>query len=96
MQVEVDHQAGRLQIDPHAHVDFWANPLALTPHLLASGTTAAMADPHDIVGAVGLVGLELLIEITKGLPLKFSRLEEPLRYPRARLLWTIWSAWPSN
>lgn len=58
-------------IDPHAHVDFWANPLALTPHLLASGTTAAMADPHDIVGAVGLAGLELLIEMTKGLPLKF-------------------------
>jgi adenine deaminase len=58
-------------IDPHAHVDFWANPLALTPHFLTSGTTAVMADPHDIVGAVGLAGLELLIEMTKGLPLKF-------------------------
>jgi adenine deaminase len=58
-------------IDPHAHVDFWANPLALTPHLLTSGTTAVMADPHDIVGAVGLAGLELLIEMTKDLPLKF-------------------------
>jgi adenine deaminase len=58
-------------VDPHAHVDFWANPLALTPHFLMSGTTAVMADPHDIVGAVGLAGLELLIEMTKGLPLKF-------------------------
>jgi len=58
-------------IDPHAHVDFWANPLALTPHFLTSGTTAVMADPHDIVGAVGLAGLELLLEMTKGLPLKF-------------------------
>jgi adenine deaminase len=58
-------------IDPHAHVDFWANPLALTPHFLTSGTTAVMADPHDIVGAVGLPGLDLLIEMTKGLPLKF-------------------------
>ncbi|MDH4137792.1 MAG: amidohydrolase family protein, partial [Anaerolineae bacterium] len=58
-------------IDPHAHVDFWANPLALTPHFLTSGTTAVMADPHDIVGAVGLTGLELLIEMTSGLPLKF-------------------------
>jgi adenine deaminase len=58
-------------IDPHAHVDFWANPLALTPHFLTSGTTAVMADPHDIVGAVGLAGLELLIEMTKDLPLKF-------------------------
>jgi adenine deaminase len=58
-------------IDPHAHVDFWANPLALTPHFLTSGTTAVMADPHDIVGAVGLTGLELLIEMTRGLPLKF-------------------------
>lgn len=36
-----------------------------------SGTTAVMADPHDIVGAVGLAGLELLIEMTRGLPLKF-------------------------
>lgn len=58
-------------IDPHAHVDFWANPLALTPHFLTSGTTVVMADPHDIVGAVGLAGLELLIKMTKGLPLKF-------------------------
>jgi adenine deaminase len=58
-------------IDPHAHVDFWANPLALTPHFLTSGTTVVMADPHDIVGAVGLPGLDLLIEMTKGLPLKF-------------------------
>jgi len=58
-------------IDPHAHVDFWANPLALTPHFLTSGTTAVMADPHDIVGAVGLTGLELLVEMTSGLPLKF-------------------------
>ncbi len=23
-------------IDPHAHVDFWANPLALVPYLLAT------------------------------------------------------------
>ena len=58
-------------IDPHAHVDFWANPLTLTPHFLTSGTTAVMADPHDLVGAAGLAGLELLIEMTKGLPLKF-------------------------
>jgi adenine deaminase len=58
-------------IDPHAHVDFWANPLSLTPHFLTSGTTAVMADPHDLVGAVGLAGLELFIEMTKGLPLKF-------------------------
>jgi adenine deaminase len=58
-------------IDPHAHVDFWANPLNLTPHFLTSGTTAVMADPHDLVGAVGLAGLELLIEMTRDLPLKF-------------------------
>ena len=58
-------------IDPHAHVDFWANPLALTPHFLTSGTTAVMADPHDIVGAVGLAGLDLLTEMTRDLPLKF-------------------------
>jgi adenine deaminase len=58
-------------VDPHAHVDFFANPLTLTPHLLASGTTALMADPHDAVGALGLRILELLVEMTRDLPLKF-------------------------
>lgn len=58
-------------IDPHAHIDFWANPLALTPYLLAGGTTTVMADPHDIVGATGLPGLELMLAMTRNLPLKF-------------------------
>jgi len=58
-------------IDAHAHVDFFANPLSLTPHLLTSGTTSLMADPHEAVGALGLRGLEMLIEMTRGLPLKF-------------------------
>lgn len=58
-------------IDPHAHVDFWANPVAMTPYLLLGGTTTVMADPHDIVGAVGLPGLDLLLQMTQGLPLKF-------------------------
>jgi adenine deaminase len=58
-------------IDAHAHVDFFANPLSLTPHLLASGTTALMADPHDAVGALGIKALEMLVEMTRGLPLKF-------------------------
>ena len=58
-------------IDPHAHVDFFANPSSLTPHLLASGTTSLMADPHEAVGALGLEGLEMLVELTKDLPLKF-------------------------
>jgi adenine deaminase len=58
-------------VDPHAHVDFFANPLTLTPHLLASGTTALMADPHDAVGALGLRVLEMLVEMTRDLPLKF-------------------------
>jgi len=58
-------------VDAHAHVDFFANPLTLTPHLLAAGTTALMADPHDAVGALGLRALEMLVEITRDLPLKF-------------------------
>ncbi len=58
-------------IDPHAHVDFFANPLSLTPHLLAHGTTSLMGDPHEAVGALGLEGLEMLVEMTRGLPLKF-------------------------
>lgn len=58
-------------IDAHAHVDFLANPLSLAPHLLASGTTSLMADPHEAVGALGSEGLDLLLEMTRGLPLKF-------------------------
>jgi adenine deaminase len=58
-------------IDAHAHVDFFANPLSLTPHLLATGTTAVMADPHEAVGALGLPGLEMLVGMTRDLPLKF-------------------------
>jgi adenine deaminase len=58
-------------VDAHAHVDFFANPLSLTPHLLASGTTAVMADPHEAVGALGQPGLEMLVAMTRDLPLKF-------------------------
>lgn len=58
-------------IDAHAHVDFFANPLTLMPHLLAGGTTAVMADPHEVVGALGLPGLEALVKMTRGLPLQF-------------------------
>jgi adenine deaminase len=58
-------------VDAHAHVDFFANPLSLTPHLLSTGTTAVMADPHEAVGALGGQGLEALVAMTRGLPLKF-------------------------
>lgn len=58
-------------VDAHAHVDFFANPVSLTPHLLATGTTAVMADPHEAVGALGSQGLEALFTMTRGLPLKF-------------------------
>ena len=58
-------------IDAHAHVDFLANPLSLTPHLLATGTTSLMADPHEAVGGLGSKGLEMLVRMTRGLPLKF-------------------------
>jgi adenine deaminase len=58
-------------VDAHAHVDFFANPVSLTPHLLATGTTAVMADPHEAVGALGSQGLEALVTMTRGLPLKF-------------------------
>ena len=58
-------------VDAHAHVDFFANPLTLAPHFLAGGTTAVMADPHEAVGALGLPGLDALVDMTRGLPVKF-------------------------
>jgi len=58
-------------IDPHAHLDYWANPQSVVSYFLKSGTTSVMTDLHDIVGAVGPGGIDLMIDMTRNLPLKF-------------------------
>lgn len=58
-------------IDVHGHADFLADPLALAEAILPLGTTAMLSDTHDIVGALGRRGLELLIEATQDLPFHY-------------------------
>ena len=58
-------------IDVHGHADFLANPLALAETILPLGTTAMLSDTHDIVGALGRRGLEVMIEATENLPFHF-------------------------
>lgn len=58
-------------IDPHGHTDFYCNPIALAERALATGTTAIMTDTHDIVSSLGSKGLDIFIDATERLPLKF-------------------------
>lgn len=59
-------------IDGHIHIE----SSMLTPPGFASaaaphGTTAVIADPHEIVNVAGLDGLSCMVEMSKGLPLDF-------------------------
>lgn len=59
-------------IDGHIHIE----SSMLTPPGFASaavphGTTAVIADPHEIVNVAGLDGLRCMVEMSKGLPLDF-------------------------
>lgn len=55
-------------IDVHGHADFLTNPVALIKSILPLGTTAMLSDTHDIVGALGRLGLEIMLSSTEGLP----------------------------
>lgn len=55
-------------IDVHGHADFLTNPIELVKSILPLGTTAMLSDTHDIVGALGRRGLELMLSSTADLP----------------------------
>jgi adenine deaminase len=55
-------------IDVHAHLDLFQNPISLAEVALPTGTVAAYAESHDILGALGLPGLELLLGLADRLP----------------------------
>lgn len=58
-------------LDVHGHADFITNPLALAREILPSGTTGMLTDTHDICGALGVKGLEIMLEATRDIPFRY-------------------------
>jgi adenine deaminase len=59
-------------IDGHLHLESsLLTPRELARALLPCGTTAVVADPHEIVNVWGLSGLEYLLAASDGLPVDF-------------------------
>lgn len=59
-------------IDGHLHLESsLLTPRELARALLPCGTTAVVADPHEIVNVWGMAGLEYLLAASEGLPLDF-------------------------
>ncbi len=59
-------------IDAHVHIESsMLTPPAFAAAALPHGTTAVVADPHEIVNVAGLKGLRYMMEASRGLPLDF-------------------------
>ncbi len=57
-------------IDAHIHLEStMLNPENFARAALLHGTTAVVADPHEIVNAAGMEGLLYMLEASRGLPL---------------------------
>ncbi len=57
-------------IDAHLHVESsMLTPAALAAEVLPSGTTALIADPHEIANVCGLPGLRYMLDAARALPL---------------------------
>ncbi len=57
-------------IDAHLHVESsMLTPAALAAEVLPSGTTALIADPHEIANVCGLAGLRYMLDAAYALPL---------------------------
>ncbi|QGG49005.1 adenine deaminase [Heliorestis convoluta] len=57
-------------IDGHIHLEStMVTPQALAEEMVPRGTTALIADPHEIANVLGLPGIVGLAEMTKSLPL---------------------------
>ena len=56
-------------MDGHMHLESTLlAPAELARAVLAHGTTAIMADPHEIANVLGIEGIRFLLEASKGLP----------------------------
>lgn len=58
-------------IDAHLHVEStMLPPSAMVAEVLPSGTTALIADPHEIANVAGLDGIRFMLEQARSLPLR--------------------------
>ncbi len=56
-------------MDAHMHLESTLlSPPELARAVLSRGTTAIMADPHEIANVLGIEGIRFLLEASKGLP----------------------------
>jgi len=59
-------------IDSHIHIESsMLTPASFAEAAVPHGTTAVLADPHEIVNVVGLAGWRYMVESSRGLPLDF-------------------------
>ncbi len=59
-------------IDAHIHIESaMAVPSEYARAVLPHGTTAVMADPHEIANVMGTAGLDYMLASTEGQPLHF-------------------------
>ena len=59
-------------VDGHFHIESsMLSPRELAKAVLPHGTTAIVADPHEITNVLGTRGLRYILEETEGLPLDF-------------------------
>jgi len=59
-------------MDGHFHIESsMLSPRELARAVLPHGTTAIVADPHEITNVLGIRGLRYILEETEGLPLDF-------------------------
>jgi len=59
-------------IDAHMHLESTLlRPEEFARAVLPHGTTAVVADPHEIANVLGMRGVEYLLEATEGLPVTF-------------------------
>ena len=59
-------------IDSHIHIESsMLTPVAFAQAALPHGTTAVLADPHEIVNVMGLEGWRYMVRESQGLPLDF-------------------------
>lgn len=58
-------------IDAHMHIEStMATPSAFAEGVLPHGTTAIVADPHEIANVFGVEGVKMMLDASKELPLK--------------------------
>jgi len=59
-------------IDAHIHLESTLlTPAEFARVVLPHGTTATVSDPHEIANVLGVLGINLMLELTEGLPFDF-------------------------